>query len=271
MKSLPSSPLLKPLRNERRSHRAGGLALLLILRGALCNVFPPPAFCQDTLSYANSIVSPQEASAAQAASKLTQESLVTPQANSSKQPVESEVIIEGLVSYGQYRIFASGTGCHLYTAGIEYDRHSWGRFLGARADYTAEILPLVLLREPTKSSIFGNPQTTNRQIVPGLNISPIGFRLMWRDKGRVKPYLSAKGGMIGFTQKVVSQKSTYESFSLQEGVGVQLRMNERFDLRLGLFSDFHFSNAFIVPVDPGLDVMNANLGLSYHFGQPGSR
>jgi len=42
-------------------------------------------------------------------------------------------------------------------------------------------------------------------------------------------------------------------------------MNERWDLRLGVFSDFHFSNAFIVPVNPGLDVMNANLGLVYNF------
>jgi hypothetical protein len=42
-------------------------------------------------------------------------------------------------------------------------------------------------------------------------------------------------------------------------------MSERWGLRLGLFSDFHFSNGFTVPVNPGLDVMNANLGLSYHF------
>ena len=54
------------------------------------------------------------------------------------------------------------------------------------------------------------------------------------------------------------------NFSLQSGMGVQVKMNERWDLRLGLFSDFHFSNDFIVPVNPGLDVMNANLGLTYH-------
>jgi hypothetical protein len=48
-------------------------------------------------------------------------------------------------------------------------------------------------------------------------------------------------------------------------MGIQTRLTERLDLRLGLFSDFHFSDAFIVPVNPGLDVMNANLGVSYHF------
>jgi hypothetical protein len=48
---------------------------------------------------------------------------------------------------------------------------------------------------------------------------------------------------------------------------MQVRMNERLDLRLGLFTDFHFSNAFIVPVNPGLDVMSSTLGVSYHLGQ----
>jgi hypothetical protein len=91
--------------------------------------------------------------------------------------------------------------------------------------------------------------------------------LLWRDHKAIKPYLTAKGGMLIFPQKVLSQEATYESFSLQSAMGVQTRLTQRFDLRLGLFSDFHFSDAFIVPVNPGLDVMNANLGLSYHFGK----
>jgi hypothetical protein len=36
------------------------------------------------------------------------------------------------------------------------------------------------------------------------------------------------------------------------------------DLRLGLFGDFHFSNAYMVPINPGIDVMNASMGLTYH-------
>jgi hypothetical protein len=34
------------------------------------------------------------------------------------------------------------------------------------------------------------------------------------------------------------------------------------DLRLGLFGDF--SNAYVVPINPGIDVMNASMGLTYH-------
>jgi hypothetical protein len=183
------------------------------------------------------------------------------------QPVESELTVEGLASYGNYRIFASAEHFKLYTAGLEYDRHSWGSFLEARVDYVAEILPLVLLNAPEKSDVFGDPESKKRKVVPGVGISPIGFRMLWRSRKAIKPYLTAKGGILVFDQKVLSQVATYVNFSLQSAVGMEAKLTQRVDLRLGLFSDFHFSNGFIVPVNPGLDVMNASLGLTYHFGK----
>ena len=188
-----------------------------------------------------------------------------------KQPPESEIAMEGLVSYGHYKIFASGMNCHLYTSGFEYDRHSWGSFLGAQVDYVAEFLPLVLLRTPDTTDIWGNPTTSKQKTVPGLEIAPIGFRMLWRSNKTWRPYLTAKGGVIAFPQKVLSQQATYENFSLQEAVGLQTRLTDKLDLRLGLFGDFHFSNAFIVPVNPGLDVMNATMAVSYHLGPQGLR
>lgn len=182
---------------------------------------------------------------------------------------EQELIIEGLVSYGNYKIFASSYDEKIFTAGAEYDRHSWGYFLSAQIDYVAEFLPFVLLDKPLNTDIWGSPVPQNqkniRQYVPGIGIFPIGFRMQWLSKKAIRPYLEAKGGMLGFTKKVPSSEATYENFSLQSACGVQVKMSDRWGLRLGLFSDFHFSNAFIVPVNPGLDVMNANLGLSYHF------
>jgi Lipid A 3-O-deacylase (PagL) len=186
-----------------------------------------------------------------------------------KRPGQSEIIIEGLVSYGNYKIFASGYDSKLFTGGVEYDRHTWGYFLKAQVDYVAEFLPFVLLDKPRYTDIFGNPippsEKNIRQYTPGIGISPIGFRMQWRNKKTIRPYLEAKGGILAFTQKVPSSQATYENFSLQSAGGVQVKVNERWGLRLGLFSDFHFSDDFIVPVNPGLDVMNANLGLSYHF------
>ena len=183
--------------------------------------------------------------------------------------VEQELIIEGLVSYGNYKIFASGYDDKLFTAGVEYNRHSWGEFLKAQVDYVAEFLPFVLLDKPLNVDQFGNPHPKKdkniRQFVPGVGISPIGFRMQWRSHSAIRPYLEAKGGILGFTKKVPANQAAYENFSLQSATGLQIKMSERWGLRLGLFSDFHFSNGFVVPANPGLDVMNANLGVSYHF------
>jgi hypothetical protein len=183
--------------------------------------------------------------------------------------MEQELIVSGLYSYGNYKIFASGYDMKLFDAGVEYDRHSWGYFLNAQVDYVAEFLPFILLDKPLHTDIFGNPEPKKekniRQYVPGIGIFPIGFRMQWRSKKTIRPYLEGKGGMIGFTKKVPSSEAAYENFSLQSATGVQIKMSDRWGLRLGLFSDFHFSDDFVVPVNPGLDVMNANLGISYHF------
>ena len=155
----------------------------------------------------------------------------------------------------------------MYTAGLEYDRHSWGYFLKARMDYTAEFLPFMLLNSPTVTAPWGQPLTTDRKLVPGIGICPIGFRMMWRDRKAIKPYFMAKGGILVFDQKVLYKDASYENFTFQTAVGLYTRLNSRFDLRLGLFSDIHFSNAFVVPINPGTDMMNANLGLTYHLNR----
>jgi Lipid A 3-O-deacylase (PagL) len=178
--------------------------------------------------------------------------------------VPSDLTVAGMVSYGNWRIFASGRDCRLYTAAIEYDRHSWGNFLKARMDYVAEVMPFMLLRQPTVTYPWGQPLTTDHELVPGIAINPIGFRMMWRDGKGIKPYFTAKGGVLAFTKKVLYKDASYQEFSFQTAIGLYARINPRFDLRLGLFSDMHFSNAFMVPINPGLDVMNSSLGLTYH-------
>ena len=252
---MPNNGACEPIFAPRKSaHRFAGNyhSNCLSIVAALCLLAPQLAHSRETVT------------AVVADTSAETETGVTPP---SRQPIESELTVEGLASYGHYMIFASGSGCKLYTGGFEYDRHSWGYFLRARVDYVAEFLPLVLLRTADTSDVWGTPTTTARKTVPGVGFSPIGFRMIWRSHKTIKPYLTAKGGMLVFTQKVLSQEATYVNFSLQSAFGVQTRLTNRFDLRLGLLSDFHFSNGFLVPVNPGLDVMNANLGLTYHFAK----
>jgi hypothetical protein len=209
---------------------------------------PTPASAQDALSASSVLAAP----------------LISPAEQPAKPPAASEITVEGLVSYGNYRIFASGENCKLYDIGIEYDRHTWGHLLGSRVDYVAEFMPMVLLNQPTEMDIWGNTESASRKTVPGIDIAPIGIRWLWRDGKAIKPYLMAKGGVLVFAQKPLSSKTTYENLSLESAIGLEVRLNDRLDLRLGLFGDFHFSDGFIVPVNPGLDVMNATMGLTYH-------
>jgi lipid A 3-O-deacylase PagL len=185
-----------------------------------------------------------------------------------KHTPESEIAVEGMVSYGNWQIFAAGLHEELYTAGFEYDRHSWGHFAGAQMDYAADLFPLVLLREPRVLNPYGIDRSRpgDKVILPGLAFSPIGLRMQWRHNKAFKPYFTVLGGAIGFTQKALSPDASYFDFTLHESIGFYMKMSQRLDMRFGLFGDFHFSNAYITSYNPGLDVMNSSLAVSYHFG-----
>jgi hypothetical protein len=242
---LPYTPALA----RRGTAGHPGIALVCAI-AALCFAAPHFALAQNASPAADLLVTP----------------LVSTSNHTAKLPPASEITVEALVAYGNYRIFASGEDCKIYDVGIEYDRHSWGHFLKARVDYVAEVLPMVLLNQPKVMNIWGSSLSQSRKTVPGVDIAPIGIRWLWRDGKTIKPYLMAKGGVLVFAQKPLSSQTTYENLSLQSATGLEVRINDRFDLRLGLFGDFHFSDGFIVPVNPGLDVMNATMGLTYHLG-----
>jgi long-subunit fatty acid transport protein len=72
--------------------------------------------------------------------------------------------------------------------------------------------------------------------------------------------------MIFFSQKALSNDGSYGNLTLQESLGVQFKLTDRWDLRTGL-EFFHFSDAFVVPSNAGLDSITYNIGLSYHLGK----
>lgn len=187
-----------------------------------------------------------------------------------KDPVESELTLEGINSFGHIHIFANSWWSYLHLGGIEYDRHSWGRFIGARRDYVAEVLPVAILRQPNGTNVYGISRSRTFESIYGVGISPVGMRLIWLDKKPVKPYYTVKGGLLAFDKKATSQYAAYLNFSLEQSVGVQVRMTDRVDLRAG-FEVFHFSDAFIVPSNPGLDSMTYTGGITMHLGKLGEQ
>jgi hypothetical protein len=178
-------------------------------------------------------------------------------------PPEAEIAFEDESSFGHWGIEAGSWWSYLHVAGFEYDRHTWGKFIGARMDYVGEVLPLTLLRQPAVEDEYGDPRSHNYTTVPGLAITPVGLRMLWRDGKVLKPYLTFKGGVVGFTQKALSPDGAYLNITLQQVMGTELRLTHAWEIRLGV-GDFHFSNARQVPSNPGIDEMMYTIGLSYH-------
>jgi hypothetical protein len=179
--------------------------------------------------------------------------------------VESEIGISGLNSFGHVRLYAASVWDYLKLVNVEYERHSWGRAFGARMDYSAAFAPVMLLSQPAHTDVWAGPNpkgSTARELAYGIGVAPIGVRMMWFNERRLKPFFVARGGFAAFDKKAISQYASYLNFTLEIGLGTQFRISPRWDGRVG-FSYYHISNAFIVPVNPGLDSMTYTYGISY--------
>jgi len=196
--------------------------------------------------------------------------LATPKTTPSKQ-VDSEIAVMGMIPDGDYRLFSATVRCTAWTVGVEYDRHSLGHVLKSQVDWVMEVLPFVLLSQPAVSDFWGNAVSPNQQWVPGLSISPIGFRFRWRSNAAVKPFVIGKLGTIVFTEKAFSPNASYANFNVQAAFGVQFRMTERVDLRVEPFEFFHVSNGYLARSNPGMDQLATRIGVSYHLGKPDGR
>jgi Lipid A 3-O-deacylase (PagL) len=184
-----------------------------------------------------------------------------------KQSVRSEIAIMGMIPDGDYRLFSATVRCTAWTVGVEYDRHSWGHFLRSDVDYVVEVMPFVLMSQPTVSDFWGNAKSPYQEHVPGLSITPFGFRFLWRKDKAIRFYTVGKLGAIAFTSKAFSQNASYANFNVQAAFGVQIRLNERIDLRVEPFEFFHVSNGYLAASNPGMDQLATRYGISYHLGR----
>lgn len=198
-------------------------------------------------------------------------------------PPSSELFYEGYASYGCFKFAGGETRASIFYGGVEYDRYAHGphqnkleryfqsipylsapaRLAHARGDYSAEFLPVVILREPTISDKWGNPLSPYQKSVPGMAISPVGLRWMWRDGKAFKPVWSFHMGIVGFTQKALSSTATYANLTISSGEGFQAKLTPRIDMRVE-YEFHHFSNAYVNGSNPGLDTLGINFGIVYH-------
>ncbi len=188
-----------------------------------------------------------------------------------------ELFFEGYVANDTFKFAAGEVVSTIYYGGVEYDRHSpdpdcsfMGRFwealpdlLHARVSYVFEALPLVLIRQPVVTDIYGDALTPARKWNPGIEIAPLGLRWQWRDRKAVRPYWVLKLGESVFLDKALAIDASYENFMINSGVGIQARIHHKTDFRLG-YAFQHLSNAY-TNADPGLDTLGFSFGFVHHF------
>ena len=188
-----------------------------------------------------------------------------------------ELFFEGYVSNDTFKFNTGEVVSKIYYGGVEYDRHSsdadcsfMGRFwkavpdlLHARLSYVFEALPLVLIRQPVVTDIYGDALTPARKWNPGIEIAPLGLRWQWRDRKAIRPYWVLKLGESVFLEKALAIDASYENFMINSGVGFQAKIHPKTDFRLG-YAFQHLSNAY-TNADPGLDTLGFSFGLVHHF------
>ena len=235
---------------------------------SVCFLAPQPARAQEaeTTGVTNTAL---VTSTSVEASTPAEAVIRVPPKPSGKKPVESEIAVTGMIPAGDYRLYSATVRCNAWTVGVEYDRHSWGHFLKSQFDYVVEVIPFLLLSEPAKADFWGNPKSSNQQLVPGVSVSPFGFRMLWRSNKAVRPYVIGKLGVIAFPQKVLSPAASYANFNVQADFGILFKMTERVDLRVDPFVFFHVSNGYLAASNPGMDELATKIGISYHLGNRG--
>jgi opacity protein-like surface antigen len=169
-----------------------------------------------------------------------------------KSPVASEISVIYGHTAGNIQIFGAAGDRQLEILGVQYARNSWGGLFTARVDYLAEVLPMTLLFEPKVYSVNSTALSAARKTVYGADVKPIGVRLLWRRDERFKPYLLSTGGVVYFTDRVLSTEGAHLNFSAEFGAGVQYTLHDRSEFRLG-YSLYHISNGNIARHNPGLD------------------
>jgi Lipid A 3-O-deacylase (PagL) len=220
-----------------------------------------------------SLVAPQVALAQEienaAVANIPTESGLVPTKKSppEKRQVEGEIAITTMIPDGDYRLFSATVRCNAWPTGVEYDRHSWGHLLKSQVDYVVEVIPIMVLSQPAVSDFWGNAQSPNQELVPGVAVSPFGFRFLWRSTAAIRPYLTGKLGAAVFAKKAFSQKASYVNFNIQVDAGLLFRISDRVDLRVDPFVFFHVSNGYLAASNPGMDELATRFGVNYHLGK----
>ncbi len=142
-------------------------------------------------------------------------------------------------------------------AALRYGRLLLLRRRRVALQYTLDAVPAAVLLQPP------DPHGS-RSAVYGFGVSPIGFKLAFRPRSRLQPFLSTSGGLVYSFQPVPIDipGATQFNFTFHFGAGVEYFTSPHWSFAAGYRLD-HISNAYRTDVNPGVDANVLFAGFSF--------
>jgi lipid A 3-O-deacylase PagL len=134
--------------------------------------------------------------------------------------------------------------------------------------YTAEIMPVAIIREPQQGYANGNPVDLpgRKRKIYGAGVSPVGLQMNFRRGCVLQPYVNVTGGILYFTDNVPVADSSNFNFTFGFGAGVEIWHLENQSVLLG-YKYQHISNGYTAPQNPGVDSNLFYVGYAWSWSQ----
>jgi opacity protein-like surface antigen len=137
----------------------------------------------------------------------------------------------------------------LSTMGLRYARLLTTTRL-ANLKYTFDVIPVALIRQPVSHGAWEDRQ--HRETRYGAGLSPIGLQLNFRSRSRIQPFAEGNGGFLYFTRPTPYTTTSNFNFTFSLGAGFQTFTSSHRAVTFG-YKYHHLSNAYLAPVNPGMD------------------
>jgi opacity protein-like surface antigen len=134
--------------------------------------------------------------------------------------------------------------------------------------YTAELVPVAIIRQPQQGSGNGHPVDLagSRQTIYGAGFSPVGLQLNLRRGCVLQPYINGTAGVLYFENQVPVADSSKFNFELGLGAGVEIWYRENQSISLG-YKYHHISNGYTARQNPGVDSNLFYVGYAWSWRQ----
>lgn len=130
------------------------------------------------------------------------------------------------------------------------------RFDGPSLTYTADLIPVARLHIPEDAVpdlfFLGDNPKARALSTYGVGAYPLGLRVTFRFRGRVRPFIAGHTGGLYFFAPVPDRRGRRFNFAVGIGGGVRMALPHCLSLTLG-YRYHHLSNGFRGSINPGLD------------------